>query len=149
MIRILALHGYAQSGEIFKKKMSALRKACGENIEFVFLDAPILLQPVDMPQSSASVEALDTVKAPPEESELQPRAWWRGNQDKNGYHHIPETIEYLKNFLKDQRFNGVFGFSQGACMAAALAKILEQPEAYPAILVDGEAPHPPLHHIHH
>ncbi|KEP48528.1 serine hydrolase [Rhizoctonia solani 123E] len=144
MIRILALHGYAQSGEIFKKKMGVLRKACGKNIEFVFLDAPILLQPADMPQAFASVEALDTVKAPPEEPELQPRAWWRASQDKSVYYHVPETIEYLKNYLKDQRFHGVFGFSQGACMAAALTKILEQPEAYPAILVDDKAPHPPF-----
>ncbi|KAF8740513.1 Serine hydrolase (FSH1), partial [Rhizoctonia solani] len=98
-----------------------------------------------MPQSFASVEALDTVKAPPEEPELQPRAWWRANSDRTVYYHVPETIEYLKNYLKDQRFNGVFGFSQGASMAAALTKILEQPEAYPAILVDGKPPHPPLY----
>ncbi|KAG8679306.1 large subunit of alpha-aminoadipate reductase, partial [Ceratobasidium sp. 423] len=110
----------------------------------VFLDAPIMLQPVDMPGGIASAEALDTIKAAPEEPELQPRAWWRANQDKTVYYHVAETIEYLKNYLKDQRFNGVFGFSQGACMAAALTKILEQPEAYPAILVDGKAPHPPL-----
>ncbi|CAE6346996.1 unnamed protein product [Rhizoctonia solani] len=126
MIRILALHGYAQSAEIFRKKMGVLRKACGKNVEFVFLDAPILLQPVDMPQSAASVEALDTVKAPPEEPELQPRAWWRANSDKTDYYHVPETIEYLKNYLKDQKFN------------------LEQPEEYPAILADGKAPHPPF-----
>lgn len=144
MIRILALHGYAQSGEIFKKKMGVLRKACGKNVEFVFLDAPILLQPVDMPQGIASVEGLDTVKAAPEEPELQPRAWWRANSDKSVYYHVPETIEYLKNYLKDQRFNGIFGFSQGACMAAALTKILEQPEDYPSILVDGKASHPPF-----
>ncbi|CCO37155.1 hypothetical protein BN14_11307 [Rhizoctonia solani AG-1 IB] len=144
MIRILALHGYAQSAEIFKKKMGVLRKACGKNVEFVFLDAPILLQPVDMPQTFASAEALDTVKAPPEEPELQPRAWWRANSDKTDYYHVPETIDYLKNYLKDQKFNGILGFSQGACMAAALTKILEEPEAYPSILVDGKTPHPPF-----
>ncbi|CAE6437446.1 unnamed protein product [Rhizoctonia solani] len=145
MIRILALHGYGQSGEIFKKKMGVLRKACGKNVEFVFLDAPIMLQPADMPQGVASVEALDTIKAAPEEPELQPRAWWKANPDRTVYYHLPETIEYLKNYLKDQRFNGVFGFSQGAGMAASLTKILEQPEAYPAILIDGQAPHPPLY----
>ncbi|KAF8756532.1 Serine hydrolase (FSH1) [Rhizoctonia solani] len=107
--------------------MGVLRKACGKNVEFVFLDAPVLLQPADLPQSFASVEALDTVKAPPEEPELQPRAWWRANLDRTVYYHVPETIEYLKNYLKDQRFN------------------LEQPEAYPAILVDGKPPHPPLY----
>ncbi|CUA75838.1 hypothetical protein RSOLAG22IIIB_12040 [Rhizoctonia solani] len=137
MIRILALHGYAQSGEIFKKKES-------KRSPLVFLDAPILLQPADMPQNFASAEALDTVKAPPEEPELQPRAWWRANLDKTEYYYVPETIAYLKNYLKDQRFNGIFGFSQGACMAAALTKILEQPEAYPATLVEGKTPHPPF-----
>ncbi|QRW25190.1 hypothetical protein RhiXN_07139 [Rhizoctonia solani] len=144
MIRILALHGYAQSAEIFKKKMGVLRKACGKNVEFVFLDAPVLLQPADLPQSFASVEALDTVKAPPEEPELQPRAWWRANLDRTVYYHVPETIEYLKNYLKDQRFNGVFGFNE-LKFNNILHIQLEQPEAYPAILVDGK---PRIHHCH-
>lgn len=124
--------------------MSAIKKACGKNIEFVFLDAPILLQPADLPQNFASAQALDTIQAPPDEPELQPRAWWRANLDKSIYYQVPETIEYLRDYLKDQKFNGVFGFSQGAGMAAALTKILEQPEAYPSILVDGKAPHPPF-----
>ncbi|KAG8737635.1 hypothetical protein FRC10_007977 [Ceratobasidium sp. 414] len=119
MIRVLALHGYAQSAEIFKKK------------------------PADMPQS-ASAQALDTIQAPPEEPELQPRAWWRANREKTEYYGVTETAEYLRNYLKDQRFNGVLGFSQGAGMAAALTAMLERPESYPAIMVDGKAPHPPL-----
>ncbi|KAG9077350.1 hypothetical protein FS749_010772 [Ceratobasidium sp. UAMH 11750] len=143
MIRVLALHGYAQSAEIFKKKMSAIRKSCGKNIEFVFLDAPILLQPADMPQS-ASAQALDTIQAPPDEPELQPRAWWRANREKTEYYGVSATVAYLRNYLKDQRFNGVLGFSQGAGMAAALAAMLERPESYPTIMVDGKAPHPPL-----
>lgn len=144
MIRILVLHGYAQSAEIFKKKMSVIRKACGSNVEFVFLDAPILLQPADMPQSTGSVQALDSIQAPPEEPELQPRAWWRANREKSIYYGVPQTMEYLRDYLKDQKFNGVFGFSQGAGMAAVLAAVLERPESYPSFLIDGKAPHPPL-----
>ncbi|QRV83842.1 hypothetical protein RhiJN_11858 [Ceratobasidium sp. AG-Ba] len=144
MIRVLALHGYAQSAEIFKKKMAVIRKACGKNVEFVFLDAPILLQPADMPQSFSSVQALDTIQAPPEEPELQPRAWWRANREKTEYYGVGQTVEYLRDYLKDQRFNGVFGFSQGAGMAAALAALLERPESYPTFLIDGKPPHPPL-----
>jgi hypothetical protein len=100
--------------------MSVIRKSCGKNIEFgmlvsvsplrsnttvVFLDAPILLQPADLPQSAASVQALDSIQAPPEEPELQPRAWWRANTDKSTYFGVPQTMEYLKNYLKDQKFN--------------------------------------------
>lgn len=144
MVRVLALHGYAQSAEIFKKKMSVIRKACGKNVEFVFVDAPILLQPTDMPQMSTSAQALDTIQASPEEPELQPRAWWRANQEKTQYYGVPQTVEYLRDYLKGQRFDGVFGFSQGAGMAAALAAMLERPESYPTIMIDGKPPHPPL-----
>ncbi|KAG8687381.1 hypothetical protein FRC09_013520, partial [Ceratobasidium sp. 395] len=97
-----------------------------------------------MPQSFSSAQALDTIQAPPEEPELQPRAWWRANREKTEYYGVPETVEYIRDYLKDQRFNGVFGFSQGAGMAAALAAILERPEEYPSIMIDGKAPHPPL-----
>ncbi|KAF8601699.1 FSH1-domain-containing protein [Ceratobasidium sp. AG-I] len=144
MVRVLALHGYAQSAEIFKKKMSAVRKACGKNVDFVFLDAPIMLKPADMPNSASNVQALDTIQAAPDEPELQPRAWWTVNSDKSVYYHLPETVEYLKNYLKNERFDGILGFSQGSCMAAVITAVLERPESYPPFLIDGEAPHPPF-----
>lgn len=141
MVRVLALHGYAQSAEIFKKKVSLPSwtlyivpltsghlDECNQEImwqehrfwfvlsyaspivltifaSLVFLDAPILLKPADMPQSAGTAQALDTIQAPPDEPELQPRAWWKANSDKTVYYHVPETMEYMRNYLKNEKFD--------------------------------------------
>ncbi|KAF8601701.1 hypothetical protein BDV93DRAFT_524636 [Ceratobasidium sp. AG-I] len=144
MVRVLALHGYGQSAEIFKQKMNAITKACGKDVEFVFLDAPIMLNPADLLDVNGSAQAFDTIEAPPDMPELQPRAWWTGNSDETVYYRLPEMTRYLKNYLKNERFDGVLGFSQGCGMAAILALMLERPESYPPFLLDGKAPHPPL-----
>lgn len=38
--QILAIHGYAQSDDIFKTKLGSLRKGFKREIDFIFLKAP-------------------------------------------------------------------------------------------------------------
>ena len=39
-LQILCLHGYRQSGDVFKQKLGALRKALKKHAELVFVTAP-------------------------------------------------------------------------------------------------------------
>jgi hypothetical protein len=39
-LQILCLHGYRQSGDVFKQKLGALRKVLKKHAELVFVTAP-------------------------------------------------------------------------------------------------------------
>jgi hypothetical protein len=39
-MRILCLHGYMQTGSVFRMKIGSLRKALKSRADFVFVDAP-------------------------------------------------------------------------------------------------------------
>ncbi|KAJ7216518.1 FSH1-domain-containing protein [Mycena pura] len=148
---VLALHGFSQNATIFAKRLGALRRQCGKAVEFVFVDAPIILQPADLVESTlasasesqpaSTLDALDATDAIETE---QARAWFRWMPHKSEAVGLPESIEFLRDVLKSRHFDGVIGFSQGAGMAGFLAALLERPHAYPAFLVDGQPPHPPF-----
>ncbi|OCH90569.1 FSH1-domain-containing protein [Obba rivulosa] len=147
--KVLMLHGYAQSAAIFSKKIGAVRKACGKDINFVFVDAPHILSPVDIAATFATTNtALDDLGAAEAATEsdpaLTPRAWWKTDAAKTQTIGLEDSLTYLRDILKGDHYDGVFGFSQGASMAALLAALLERPEVFPLFLVDGKAPHPPF-----
>jgi predicted esterase len=141
-LRIIALHGYTSNAFVLQRRMGAIRKACRDTAEFVYFNGPIRVEPItavqslDAPESSQS--ALDA-DIPLEE---QPRAWWKSSDDGN-YTLFDETIAYLnEEFSKEKEsFDGVFGFSQGACFAALLASAFEAPTRYPKLkLPSGQGP---------
>ncbi|EJD40334.1 FSH1-domain-containing protein [Auricularia subglabra TFB-10046 SS5] len=143
MTRILALHGYTQNSYIFSKRLGAIRKACGKDIEFVFLDGPHVLAAADV--NFGNLDVVETKPEPTEPEEI-PRAWWRSDETGTNYRGVEQSLLFLRDHLLKEKYNGVLGFSQGATMAAILAATLEQPslaEKY-GMLVDGKMPHPPL-----
>ncbi|KAJ6481787.1 FSH1-domain-containing protein [Mycena sanguinolenta] len=133
---VLVLHGYTQNASIFSKRLGALRKECGKNVDLVFIDGPIILQPVD--QFGSTPEALNSAET------NDARAWWKWNSNSSEAVGLPESLQVIRDVLKTRTFDGVMGFSQGATFAALLAALLERPEVYPPFLVDGHAPHPPF-----
>jgi len=142
------LHGYSQNANIFSKRMAAIRKSMAkENVEFVFVDGPIVLQPADIPSNwGVPLEALGAAEAAAAEEDpaLTPRGWWRANPDRTSTSGLEDSITLLRDVLKRDRYEGIFGFSQGAAMAAIISVMLEKPEVHSPFLVDGKAPHPPL-----
>ncbi|KAL0955690.1 hypothetical protein HGRIS_001914 [Hohenbuehelia grisea] len=142
--RVLVLHGFTQNGTIFRKRLGALRKQCGKDVDFYFFDAPIVLHPVDLStfaaNPQASLEALKSVDDP----SATPRAWWRANDERTRAFGLEITLERLRDLLKREKFDGVLGFSQGAACAALLSALLEKPHVYPPFLVEGKSPHPPF-----
>jgi len=121
--------------------MGAIRKAC-KGLELVFVDGPHVLQPVDLTGSSTSPFAgSETSNSDPA---LIPRAWWKSNEERTQALGLDASLASLRDILKSDRYEGVFGFSQGAAMAALLAALLEKPHLHPPFLVDGQPPHPPF-----
>ncbi|TRM68962.1 serine hydrolase FSH [Schizophyllum amplum] len=148
---VLALHGYCQSGAIFSKRIGALRKQC-KDVEFVFVDAPLILEPVDIvgsaPQNTATkvdstVPSVGASEAGTDPA-LVPRGWWKKDLSSDKYIGIEESIAVIREVLRKRRFDVSLHHSQGAAFAGLLAALLERPETYPPFLVDGKAPHPPF-----
>ncbi|KAF9243177.1 FSH1-domain-containing protein [Melanogaster broomeanus] len=104
--------------------------------------APIVLQPVDLDGFTANALGADEVTTATSDPTLTPRAWWKANPDRTVASGLEDSLEMLRDILRRDQYDGVFGFSQGAAMAAFLAALLEKPHLYPAFLVDGQPPHP-------
>ncbi|KAA8494641.1 Esterase OVCA2 [Porphyridium purpureum] len=131
-LRVLMLHGFRQNAAVFRRRTGAFRKAVAKqlkekdmSIEFVFLDAPLVV--------TSDHEAVA--------EESKQRSWWDANalsvdsDSSNGdetqafrYAHWEETVKYIKVFCSSQSaaFDGVVGFSQGACVTALLSALAAQ-----------------------
>ncbi|KAJ6588540.1 FSH1-domain-containing protein [Mycena capillaripes] len=142
---VLVLHGYSQNANIFSKRLGALRKQCGKSVDFVFVDAPIVLQPADLFGSAASAATtLDALGASEAIGTNEARAWWTWNNTRSEALGLPQSLDVLRDVLKTRKFDGVLGFSQGAALAALLTALLERPQVYPPFLIDEQTPHPPF-----
>ncbi|KAH9963023.1 serine hydrolase FSH, partial [Russula compacta] len=137
---------YSQNASIFSKRLAALKKSLGGDLEFIFVDAPHVLEPVDLTSHGHTLDAFGAPEASAmtEDPALKPRGWWRTDPTRTRTDGLEESLAYLREILRTQRFEGVFGFSQGAAMAALLAALLERPRLHAPFLVDGEPPHPPF-----
>ncbi|KAG9312108.1 serine hydrolase FSH [Chiua virens] len=119
-----------------------------KDIELVFVDGPMVLYPVDLDGFSANaLGASEVTQDATSEYDptTTPRGWFKANADRTVARGLEDALQMLKDVLVRDRYVGVFGFSQGAAIAALLAALLEKPHSYPAFLVEGESPHPPLY----
>ncbi|KAF8806661.1 FSH1-domain-containing protein [Phlegmacium glaucopus] len=144
MKRVLVLHGYAQNAVIFSKRVSAIRKECKNNVDFVFVNAPHILLPSEVHSRFDSEPQLEAAAEEAPDLNLALRGWWRSNEARTKADGLQTSILAIRDLLVTQRFNGVLGFSQGGAFAAVIAALLERPHLYPEFLVDGKSPHPPL-----
>ncbi|KAF7979026.1 hypothetical protein HWV62_44007 [Athelia sp. TMB] len=120
-------NSYAQNANIFSKRMGAIRKSCGKDLELVFVDAPVVLQPADI--AGFSSQDLGAAEASTTDPALTPRGWWvkptYGSDGKIlSLDGLQESLLALRDILKADRYEGVFGFSQGAAVAALLAALV-------------------------
>jgi pimeloyl-ACP methyl ester carboxylesterase len=89
-MRILCLHGYHGSGRILRSQMTPLSEDLDSAVDFVYVDAPSL--------STGDF------------------GWWHLNF--RGWERTREWAVSL--FRREPRFDGVFGFSQGAALTSLL-----------------------------
>ncbi|KMU84525.1 dihydrofolate reductase [Coccidioides immitis H538.4] len=127
LLKILMLHGFTQSGPLFRAKTRALEKHLQKSFPLHTLvlsypSGPVRLDPSDIPNFRPS--------AP--ESDDQPSqelcAWWRRADgiDPPEYLRFDVGLTAVAQTLRSEGpFDGVIGFSQGAAFAGMLAGLLE------------------------
>ncbi|OJJ65680.1 hypothetical protein ASPBRDRAFT_189858 [Aspergillus brasiliensis CBS 101740] len=101
-MKILCLHPWGASAEIFEKQMSLICAMIGESHEYVFLDGPISCGPA---------------KENPPNLPGPFYNWYEGlssSQVRDAHDLIQDVIE------DDGPFDGVIGFSQGASLALSM-----------------------------
>ncbi|KAL1972324.1 hypothetical protein VTN31DRAFT_7543 [Thermomyces dupontii] len=130
-LKILMLHGYTQSGPLFRTKSGALAKALQKafplhEFTFSYPTGPIRLDPADIPGYTPPSEDQGQEESKPEAYAWYRRAVPKHPDDPVEYIGLDAGLEAVAAILRDEGpFDGVIGFSQGASMAAIVASLLE------------------------
>jgi fermentation-respiration switch protein FrsA (DUF1100 family) len=119
------LHGYTQSGQLFRAKTRALEK----HVQKVFPGStlcyptgPLRLKSSDVPGFDASNNSHD--------EDVEAYGWWRRSNTAEPPEYLGmETgfSEVAKTLTTEGPFDGIAGFSQGAALAAMVSSLLEGP----------------------
>ncbi|KAL2157864.1 hypothetical protein VTH06DRAFT_4917 [Thermothelomyces fergusii] len=136
-IRILMLHGYTQSGPIFKGKTNGLQKRLAKALATLGLE-PVLIYPTAPNRLTVDdVVGWERRQEPIADYEPDTWAWYRSDERQRRYLYLEEGMSRIAEALRQAReearqegdedgaVEGVIGFSQGGCMAAMLASALE------------------------
>lgn len=122
-LKILMLHGYTQSGQLFRAKSRALEKHLQKAFPGSTLSyptGPLRLKTVDVPGFNSSTT--------PDDDEIEAYGWWRRSNiaDPPEYVGIEDGLSQVaKTLAIEGPFDGVVGFSQGAALAAMVSSLLE------------------------
>ncbi|KAL1528875.1 hypothetical protein AB1Y20_010198 [Prymnesium parvum] len=126
-LKVLCLHGYSQNAASLRDKSGGFRRAMKKSLfEFAYVDGPFGCTANGEPIADADADPLR-------------RAWWRGVS----YEGWSTTLESLEALWEKEQFEGVFGFSQGAAMAAILCGHMKHRKPKFAIFVSGFVPRHP------
>ncbi|CAF4817571.1 esterase CG5412 [Pieris napi] len=116
-LKILALHGYRQNGTLFSGKIGSFRKTVSKYAQLVFISAPHKVFTDD----GAGDEDV--------------RSWWFNAED-NTYSGkclggpaigFEVTLRLIEDVVKEYGpFDGLMGFSQGACLVGLLAAMQQK-----------------------
>lgn len=156
-LKVLALHGFMQSGQVFREKTGSFRKSLKAHIgEVVWVDGPY-------PAQTGGAAAAEEQGEEGGSGGGGGRSWWRWTDEKGGdgapverpskalfYTGVDEALALLRGELNAHRPDALLGFSQGATAAALLLASLaagqEQQEQHVprfAILAGGFVPRDP------
>ncbi|EGS22598.1 uncharacterized protein CTHT_0010690 [Thermochaetoides thermophila DSM 1495] len=140
-VKILMLHGYTQSGPLFRAKTRALEKLLVKLLSpanifprLVYATAPNRLSAKDIPGFTPR-------SGEEEKEELEAWAWFRKDEATGRYRFVKEGMERVAEVISNPNgefavtgdgdpvpegpFDGVVGFSQGGCAAGMVASVLE------------------------
>ncbi|KAI9799323.1 MAG: hypothetical protein M1825_004816 [Sarcosagium campestre] len=142
VVRILMLHGYTQSGPLFRAKTRALEKTLLRHLrtslkqptlelDLLYPTGPLrVIQP-----SIAEAGSQEANQSKNDNSEYSSKnneggdswAWWRKNAAGDVYEGIEQGLDAVADTLRSASgpVTGVVGFSQGAALAAMVAALLE------------------------
>ncbi|MCP3140484.1 DUF924 family protein [Pyxidicoccus xibeiensis] len=121
-LKLLALHGFRQNGEVFRARVRKLRHALEDLADFTFVTSPHVYSP----QGETRAATLAAFGAVPEYPTQ--RVWWMSSEDNSEYEGFDASVAFLENVFREQGpFDGVVGFAQGGTLAAVLAAMQPHP----------------------
>lgn len=124
-MKILMLHGYAQTGDILRRKIRKLEDRILQThpkTEFVYLDAPNKLETHDIPGATGQYH--DGSRGEVHDM----RAWFDLRIVRNPPTGMNKSLEMLAEVLEQQGpFDGFIAFSQGTVVGAMIASLLQGP----------------------
>ncbi|KAL7910194.1 FSH1 domain-containing protein [Trichoderma velutinum] len=131
-VKILMIHGYTQSGALFRAKTRAMEKLLAKTLAPVSLlpvlfypTGPNRLLPSDSPGFTSSAE-LQGGDAPSSDELPDTWGWFRKDDATNSYRLFDEGMAVIADAIRGAGgIDGVCGFSQGGAMAAFVAAALE------------------------
>jgi len=114
----LCLHGYRQNADSFKSKTGSFRKFTKNYANFHYIDAPHLAKPFN--DEDEQVE--------------EQRSWWFNKDDKSfkGTNQsgpafgFEESLKVVEDAWKSGDYQGLMGFSQGACFISLICSLSER-----------------------
>ncbi len=115
--KILALHGFGTNAAFLDMQLekSTLRSILNDRVQIQTLDGPHTVERPD--------RVPDYFKGPY-------HSWWKANKAEDGKMHYrgwQATVTHVEQFMKEEGpFDGILGFSQGACCAVLLAGMRQQ-----------------------
>ncbi|XP_060526065.1 esterase AAEL000016 [Cylas formicarius] len=127
-LKVLAIHGYRQNAETFKAKTGSFRKIVHKWAQFTYITAP---------HKVILVDDMRATKDPNigQSKDEEQYGWFFNREDKTfrgirkggpaiGFQESVEMIEEI--FLKEGPFDGLLGFSQGACFVGLLCDLQQR-----------------------
>lgn len=121
-LKILALHGFRQNGDVFRARTRKLRQALDDIAELVYVTSPLVYSP----QGDTREATLAAFGEVPEYRDQ--RVWWQSSADNRVYEGIDAAVAALEQVVRSHGpFDGVVGFAQGGTLAALLAAMQPHP----------------------
>lgn len=144
--------GYAQNGDMMQRKLRQLRSCLAHlfkheypgGVEVLCPDGTIALAP------GTATGGLHGEREMQDLMDMNLRGWWTNLDNVNQYKGLLNSMEILADMLRENPFDGVIGFSQGATLATMLAALCEGGSArVQALAEQGESvsiapPQPPF-----
>ncbi|KAM0713178.1 hypothetical protein Q7P35_000630 [Cladosporium inversicolor] len=134
-LRILALHGFAQNGDMMQLKLKKLREIVEEALIDQYPGGVGIVCPDGVLALAQNISAdWSHGDNDPEAEHETPlatttgmdfRAWWTELDNINRYQALHESLEFLADLLRRNPVDGIIGFSQGATLATMLTSICE------------------------
>ncbi|XP_044254437.1 esterase AGAP003155 isoform X1 [Tribolium madens] len=127
-LKILAIHGYRQNAETFKQKTGSFRKMVHKWAEFTYITAPHKVTLID------DLNQTDDINIGQSQDEEQ--YGWFFNRDDHTFRGIrkggpaigfADSVKFVEEvFEKEGPFDGILGFSQGACFVGLLCDLQQR-----------------------
>ena len=113
-LKVLCLHGYCSSAEVFQLQIQHLCRSCADIADFTFLDGAMEFT---LKNAASSPEATSAAKIKRKRSK---RIWWRSEESSlespNGvtYVGMKQSVQYIYDFIKKYGgLDAILGHSQG------------------------------------